>query len=863
MSLRRRLPAPAAFFAFPALAALAAVLAILSIPADPKNSVVLGYSLSRLAVAGGLLAAGLGLGWLAVQLGRKPGWSARLEAVVLQNRRALTGLVWLSGGLLLAGWIFNFLPLYRFGALQAPVERLRPATIWLTVFAGETFLALAARRNGLHWKRLGATLTAERRGLWAAAGLLAAFLTVWGLMAATGMGVLPGEDIWYEAGAPLLGLQALGAGALGLAAVWAENRIFGKNSAFAAGSAGGKRAVLAKRLDLLVFAAIWAVSALVWAKEPLQSTFFAPGPYPPNNAYYPYSDAVSFDAMSQYALLGQGIRNGTAYDRSLYPAFLVGIHLIAGQDYARAAALQAALFAALPGLVYLTGKRLFNRPAGVTAAAMTTLRGVNAIAAATWINGANPKLFLTDFFTAVGMALLVWTLVRWMQDGWPRLRGAIWIGGLTGLLSMARTNVLIAAPFAMLLPVGAHLRQWRRWLAAGLVFMLAFLAAVTPWSLRNMQHGQPYLGAYLKRLEVVQEKRYQTAPAADTTAGPQGEGQAARTESAGLAAKALNTASFVTDHFLHNLATSTLILPTSPALDDLFHTVRGALPYWNAQWEGQMPAGALPLLGLNLAVLALGAAFAWRRAGAAGLAPAAVFVGYMLSNGLARASGGRYIVPVDWVVVMYFVFGLAQVAIWVGAAFGRSAPPSGDALAAKEAERPEGGRDRWRSAALLLAFLALGALPALAEGVFPERYAAKQTKAQLTAEMAAAFERAGYSQAEVGAFAADENSFVVRGRLLYPRYLTADEGLPGDARATRARAYPRLTFTVLGPEGQANIVLPMEAAPGSIPDGADVWAAGCKVKKVRLAALVLVQQQDDLLVRGPHAPLVCPPPEGE
>ncbi len=862
MSLRRRLPAPALFFALPALAAWAAVVSILSIPADPKNSIFLGYSLSRLATAGALLGAGLVLGGLSYQLWRRPRWLAWLDVRILQNRRLTTALIWFSGGLLLAGWVFNFLPLYRFGLLQATVERLKPATVWLTVFAGQAFLVLLAQRCGLHWRGLAATLAAERRALWMAAGLLAAFLLLRGTMAVTGLGITPGEDLWYEAGAPVLGLQALGAGMFGLAAVWVEKRFSSKNGEAAAGGVHRSLAVLAGKLDLIVFLAVWAVTALLWAKEPLQSTFFAPGPYPPNAAYYPYSDAVSFDMMGQFAMLGQGIHNGAPYDRSLYPAFLVGIHLLAGQDYARAAALQAALFAALPALVYLIGKRLFNRPAGLMAAALTALRGVNAIAAATWINGANPKLFLTDFFTAVGMALVVLALVRWIQDGWPRLNGAIWIGGLTGLLSMVRTNPLIVAPFAMLLPMITHLRQWRRWLPAGLVFVLALLAAVTPWSLRNMQHNRPFFGAYVRRVEAVQKKRYQAAPAPlDASSDPLSGGVAA-----GLTGKALGMAGFVSDHFLHNLVTSVLILPTGPALDDLFHTVRGDLPYWNVHWEGQMPAGALPGLGLNLALLALGVAFAWRRSGAAGLAPLAVFSGYMLSNGLARASGGRYIVPVDWVVTLYFVFGLAQVVKWVGAALGFGERPILTPTPSRLREE-EGmtWRGIGRGALLLAAVLALGALPSLTEAAFPQRYT-QQTKTQLAAQMTTmgVFERAGYSPAEVQAFLADENAYVLRGRLLYLRYLSSNQGLPGDARATRARPYPRLTFFVLGTFGEMSIVLPLESAPASIPDGADVLVMGCKVKKLNFASmLVLLDDAENWLLHEPAASLSCPPPEIE
>ncbi len=887
MSLRRRLPAPALFFALPALVALAAVVSILSIPADPKNSFLFGYSLSRLVTAGALLAAALALAGLSLQFWRSPRWLLWLDARVLRNRRLIAVLIGLTGGLLLAGWVFTFLPLYRFGQMQATVERLKPAVVWLTVFAGEAFLVLLAQRYGLHRKNLVAVLTGQRRALWVAGGLLAAELLLWGFMAVTGMGIHANEDMWYEAGVPLLGLQLLAAGALAVAAAWVERRMSGQIRPSEVEHTGSKRSILAGKADLILFAAIWLIAAFFWAREPLQRTFFAPGPYPPNNAYYPYSDAISFDVMSQYALIGQGIRNGTAYDRSLYPAFLVMIHLIAGQNYTQAAALQAALFAALPALVYLIGRRLFNRPAGILAAALTTLRGVNAISSATWINGANPKLFLTDFFTAIGIALMVYALVRWLQDGWPRLNGALILGGLAGLLSMVRTNPMVAAPLAMLLVPLAHLREWRRWLLAGILFGLAFLAAITPWSLRNMQNGRAFLGPYFDRVRVVETHRYQAtpAPAAPVSVGetgPASSAPAAPSRSAGLQAKVVNITTFVSQNFLHNLVTSTLILPPGPRLDDLFHTLRGDLPFWDETWQGQLPAGARPGITLNLAALALGIAFAWRRAGAAGLAPLAIFLAYQFSNGLARASGGRYIVPVDWIVVLYFALGLAQLAVWVWILFGgresqSSRTPGSSTSGALRGPKGAGRASlrvkapfsiSWRGAGaaalLLLAFFAAGYLPVLSEAFFPLRYK-KQAKAESAAQMAelGAFERAGYSPAEVESFLADENSFVINGRLLYPLYLRAGEGLPGDARATKTRPFPRLTFSVLGPNGLTGLILPMEASPQRIPDGADVLVAGCRVNKLSAASVVVLlgKTENTVLAHTPGAPLTCPPPE--
>ena len=66
-----------------------------------------------------------------------------------------------------------------------------------------------------------------------------------------------------------------------------------------------------------------------------------------------------------------------------------------------------------------------------------------------------------------------------------------------------------------------------------------------------------------------------------------------------------------------------------------------------------------------LAILALGLAAAWSRYGLSGLVPAGLVVAYSLATAVVRTSSGRYFIPVDWIFLLYFAIGIAQVVVWV------------------------------------------------------------------------------------------------------------------------------------------------------------------------------------------------------
>ncbi|MGZ5409476.1 MAG: alkaline phosphatase family protein, partial [Aeromicrobium sp.] len=203
--------------------------------------------------------------------------TTRLMLEDLETRwpRLVTGLAGLSFGL---GWIGCFLPFYRAGILAIHWERLRPAMIFLLLAGFATLVvSLLRRSNILHQEpKLSSTYKSSLILFLPCALLL-------GIMLSTGFGVSAAEDYWYGAGVPILITQLTTAILAGVLFFQAE-----KNRT-------------STRFDLIVVLLMYVVTAVLWAREPLQKSFLFIGPYAPNRDLYPFADAALYDTASRFA----------------------------------------------------------------------------------------------------------------------------------------------------------------------------------------------------------------------------------------------------------------------------------------------------------------------------------------------------------------------------------------------------------------------------------------------------------------------------------------------------------------------------------------------------------------------------------
>ena len=597
------------------IGAFIAAAAMTRIPSDPGSSLFLGFSIQRLALLGSVVLAGITAVIFSIKAYQNQAYAERAWQFAFRREPIAGRIRWGALILFIAGWGASFAPAYRYGDLKDYFIRIAPIIHWLT-FAGAATLAVSwVEKYGLHWQYFLDALHAQKKILLVTSITLAVFILAWVLIAASGLGVRVSEDYWYGAGVPLLGVQVFLALAIGLGTLYLEHS-----------------SKITIRSELLMFALLWAVGAFLWAREPLQASYFSPGPYLPDFEFHPYSDAATFDLGSQFALIGQGINDGVFFDRVLYMGFLVFIHTIAGQDYAQAMALQAAIYAVFPAILYLLGKTVHSRTFGLILAMLAILRGINGIAASNMIDLAGQKQMLTDFPTAIFAAWFALAAVRWTKDPNRNYIHALWAGGIAGLAVMLRTHALFLGLFSVVLAAILYWNRKLRGLVISVLLVIAMFAGALPWGIHSC--GSVF-DVYMVRIRNVIQGRY---PPAELGQFPAATPPAATIVPATVTAPPVVVDPLqqppvnpvvveiqpttipvsLTTHFLHNVVTSVLILPASPFADDLQHTLKTVVPFWEQYWDGSMDAAAVLFVLLTLLLIALGISVSYKFARIAG-----------------------------------------------------------------------------------------------------------------------------------------------------------------------------------------------------------------------------------------------------
>jgi len=328
---------------------------------------------------------------------------------------------------------------------------------------------------------------------------------------------------------------------------------------------------------------------------------------------------------------------------------------------------------------------------------------------------------------------------------------------------------------------------------------------------------------------------------------------------------------FITNHFLNSQLQTVLYLPatfrlTDSAVSFLGHrdpvklweqccSAKGyirRLPFW-FKWDGNLPRQSILPLTVNLAMISLGLSFSWKRLKVIALLPLFASLGYTLVNALVRNYGGRYILPVNWISILYFSIGFCQVTLWIVEYF-RKSHLSTSVLGNRPLEygaRPE-TRTIWEKNTLSLAVLILlsGLLLPFSEKLVPQRY-----PPELLIER----------QDQLGGlldFLPEEfisqGGSIVGGIALYPRFHNAGEGEVGDRLTPFSpKPFARLDFYLVGPFN-GGIVLPQKDIPTDFPNGADVVAIGCAGPEYFDALAVVIYDRS-----GDHAEIFRRQPASE
>jgi len=734
------------------------------------------------------------------------------------------------------------LPSYHFGEYDSYYIRIKPLIFWAGLIGLQTLCIDSYIRWIVIRENFSKSLQSNRGLLQLSSWVFLIFIFIWLFISQSRIGISGNEDYWYETGVPILPLQMLISLIAGLGLVWIENK---------------SPLAISLKLDRWLVPGIWLVTALLWGFTPVSESYFNPKSLPPNYQYYPYSDAADYDLQSQYVLIGQGLNNGKSVDNPIYPAFLVLIHLLSGQNYARNMALQSMFYAVFPVIAYLIGKELFGRGTGVATAVMLAFRGYNSIILMPIINLSNPKQMLIDFPTAIAVSVSTLILMRlWKSGQKVNFTGSAWHGVSIGLAFLIRPTALA---LLLVAPIAALFRRpsFISWFRIMLSMLAGFILVMTPWAIRNeVQRPGNGIKSYFSKINLVIDTRFRdvTKESDDGSSGYISQSQQNQNENKKNSPpeKAGAILNVISNHFFHNLITSVFVLPVSSTIDDLFHTIKSPNTVWTPYWNGGLTIEQIVFLTIVLIILAIGMASAWRKNSTIGLIPLISFFVYQLANSIGRTSGGRYIVPTDWIIVFYFAIGLME--IWrVMMAFSATSETIPVARAAPPLRN---------KIITILLILILGAIPALIELPFHKIYIPIDQKAMLSSSNLQGIPAQSiYSNEEILNFLRQKGAVLLIGRAMYPKYFNKQEIAKNTEGMLIPVDYPHLEFSIIGPGGTQPVVFATHSL--QLQNTASIIVLGCKNKRLGwnyVDAIKILGYTPETLIdfQGSNQPLQCP-----
>ena len=803
-------------------------------PSESDAAVFLGFSPLRLAILLGVLVAVVMIVYLFTSsFGTL--WSERMHNRVMVQVFERSGSFWF---LLSVLGLLYFLVLATdpyLGFVANYRERLFPILIWAAILVFQLIISwLYVRATDLH-------LLGSFRDVLVPAGIaLLVIFAIVGFIGLTRIGLTPDDVYWQEAGVPILFAQIL----LVLAAGSLLHILFTRFNI-----------PDNKRFDALIFVALWVLAFVAWGSTIAKPAYNMLEPAPPNFQSYPFGDAMLYDVTAQNFLTGKPLP-ADFWAKPFYSFFLSILHLLAGQNFGLVSLLQVAFLAFIPAVVFLLTKILGGHLSGMVAAFLVIVREWNAIRLSNVIQVSHVKLLLSDVFAMGGMILLTWLMLQWLEKPSTRRAKPIAVGGAMGLLILMRGHPVLIVPVLFLIGF-VFLRGNRSLLWDSSWKLVVGLALVMlPWfwhtyDLTGRFAFQDNSSSFATKDAFVQT--FADSSSNDPASYEQFEAQIFQQ----VLTQPLEVARFVWAHYMHNTVFSYVFLPHSFQVESLRDYVK-RMPFWG-NWRGELGIESWILLLINTSILALGIGSAWKRTKGLIFIPLIIGAAYNLSVAVSRRSGWRFILPADWVTLVFYAIGIVQVILIVSALIKRSVDepnnPRGD-----ESVLPV--RTGWNSVVAGLPFLFITVALVLGHKLFPMGYPVKN-ESELIRMYQEAQGDSGLDDVQIERFLQQENATILYGKALYPIYFKSNTGALNYSWMSFApKPYKRLALYVTGPE-PAGVTFVSDSRPSLVPDGADVIVLGCKTETGDIGALSILITSTEPPVLYSHDPmpvLICPLP---
>ena len=818
---------------------LLSIIWLLLIPKEPGNAVFLGYSLKRLVL---LIPMSAPLVFSFSWILTKSRLKIFFERVTGKNQRPTTAFYLLTVGALLSfiTWTFILImpmvlhQIRRLGDFGI-YYRLIPLAVNYLLIGLEAILFIPLILFQQRSQKNPETAKPQLKIFLVVFLILLSFFV---LIEITGLGKNPERvsiitlgipllegQIWYITGLILLAMLSLIA--------WQAIPAIA-------------RPEFCKHGDLVIATILWLVAVAVWMTLPLPNhNYFAPQAQPPNFEKYPFSDAEQYDYSSLYLLFGSV--DNFVISKPLYVSFLAILHAIGGLSYANVIFFQTLVVALFPSVLYLIGREIHSRLGGIAIALFAIIREVNSILASTIANTSNTKLLLSDMPAALLGAILALVLIRWFKRKEKHINGhEFLIGGLIGLFIMMRIQTMVLVPFALVLVIFRYFPKVKTMLFSAVILLTTLALVISPILIRNHSItgvfwiDNPSTSSGLSRILTTGlefNEDFDLQPMDNVISNNLQVFQNILNKNFGLYLYSVG------DNFSRNMISTLLIFPVRlgnkiPIVDFL----RINRPFWAEVYSEPNGINAL-IIVINLSLVALGFSITFKQNPKPVISLLGLFTVYNLSSAVVRLSGWRFILPLDWVIYVFFALGILEVFSWAFSNIaGWDIKNSATWLADIQINAGITKRNWTWYASFGFLFLLTGALIPIREHLLPNQLP-DYSRQEVCEHIDTALAESAHSdlREEFMTFCLSEDTSVFKGYGIYPRYFKSGEGYYNRINDPwfGEQDYARLVFRLIGTRN-AKVYIKTLSENIRFPNGATVYLAGRNNNKFE-AQFVLVE----------------------
>ena len=585
-------------------------------------------------------------------------------------------------------------------------------------------------------------------------------------------------------------------------------------------------------------------------------------------------------------------------------ALLQRLAFALGGGFALYQFLRVGLLALTMPAAYYLGRWLHSRSLGVALAMLFLWREIGAMTAARHLDAVHVKNVMSEPWLRLVLILLVAMLVKhWHGKAW--YWKTFLVGVVIGWAVLIRTEGMVLLPLVLLWPLlekKVLQLSWKAILVGGLLGVAGVFLVWSPWMWRTARlsahwpenskvYKTPWF--FLTKANAAVAPQFHVPPTPTPTPAPTPTPSSER-----LPLDSFGNATLlafqddqpllldITAYKTQGFAPLPLFPPSwwhyllekakrVPLVGSLLEWPRDIWLQWSANvWRNIVTSfAALPwdprfftplsytyqrplaeqrpllwyhwiALVVNLAILALGWSVAWRKDWRAALAPWFVYGAYLMGPAFARYGGGRFIVPMDWIPLVFYMLGWLVIAWGMWQSLGLRIPATWWALSHPEArEQASQPLARWwLLASFLLVSLSFAGVGFEAASV---RYADAHvdenqpprrrivTKKDVVGRLDAwnAWDALHISRTEALAQLKKEKWLPVWGYAFYPKYVMGGQYC-GDWCKYATPEENALFMTLLDAQGQHLLAVPLAKAPQSWQMGAEAVAIVCAKSSV-------------------------------